>query len=69
MNDIECSCIMFVLSPVSSVSVFSEELSLGSGIDTLLRVLICGSPCNHFNTVSLQLIGIWVLIAYHLQLM
>ena len=45
-------------SSVSSVSVSSGELSIGSGIDTLLRVLIFGFPCKCFNTVSLQLIGI-----------
>ena len=39
-------------SSVSSVSVSSEELSIGSGIDMLLRVLISGSPCKCFNTVS-----------------
>ena len=40
-------------SSVALVSVSSEELSIRSGIDMLLRVLICGFPCKCFNTVSL----------------
>ena len=48
MNDTECSYIMFVSSSVSS-----EELSIGSGMDMLFRVLTCGFPCKCLNTVSL----------------
>ena len=37
---------------LTSGSVSSSVLSIGSGMDKLLNVLTCGCPCKCFKTVS-----------------